>query len=680
MKLTDPVSTIKGIGPKKEKALAATGINTLQDIIYFFPRSYEDRRNVTPIAEADTGTEVLVEAEVVSLRVSGSPYNRKAPLSVLIRDESEGAEAVFFNGRFLRSMFRVGSKYVFFGKVSCSFGRKQMIHPQFSEAGSKDDIRGILPVYPAIHGISQNELRRIQRELAELHDKIPEWLPEDVIRDNRLCGPEYAVRNIHFPQNAHRVLASRFRMVFEELITLQTGLMYIRSDKRLNNSGVVIDTSYGDSFVESLPFSLTDGQRGAWSDIKSDLNSTKRMNRLLQGDVGSGKTVIAEMSMYSAAGSGYQSVIMAPTELLAKQHADTFSKDLSESGFNIVLLVSSMPAASKKSALRAIESGEADMVIATHAVIQENVIFHDLGLVITDEQHRFGVEQRRTLSSKGENANILVMTATPIPRTLAVILYGDLDVSQIKSMPAGRKPVQTSAFGQDDRKRVYGFAKKEIAKGRQGYVVAPLIEDSESVDAVSAESLYKELRKEFNGYKLALVHGSIKPADKEQIMADFAAGLINILVSTVVIEVGINVKNATFMIIENAERFGLAQLHQLRGRVGRGSSESYCFLITNRGSELAAERADILCTTNDGFEIAEKDLELRGPGEIFGTRQHGLPNLILSDIVKHQDVLRKAAASAKKIIQKDPELSSPQESELKRRVKKMFGEDIKLDL
>ncbi|MBF1139032.1 MAG: ATP-dependent DNA helicase RecG, partial [[Eubacterium] sulci] len=470
-----------------------------------------------------------------------------------------------------------------------------------------------------------------------------------------------------------------YRLVFDELFTLETGLMYMKSDDS-DVTGISIDVSKGDEFISKLPFELTSGQRESWNEIKDDLQKPKKMNRLLQGDVGSGKTIIAEAAMLSAAASGFQSVIMAPTELLARQHFDTFVKDLSDHEISPVILISSMKASDKRMAMESISSGKAKVIIATHAVLEENIVFKNLGLVITDEQHRFGVNQRRKLSGKGEGVNILVMTATPIPRTIAAILYGDLDISQIRTMPKGRKGIHTYKCSQGERNRVLNFVEKEMKAGRQAYVVAPLIEDSESIDAKSANAIFDELQDRFDDFNIKLVHGAMKSADKDKIMQDFASGKVNLLVSTTVIEVGINVPNASVMVIENAERFGLAQLHQLRGRVGRGSDDAYCFLMCYTDSELANARMDIMTGSMSGFDIAEEDLKLRGPGEIFGTRQHGLPQLKISDLLRHRDVLEAAMNSARELIERDSKLEKPESVMVKQKVKKMFGSDISIDL
>lgn len=680
MQLYDNVSSLKGIGPKKAEAFAKAGIETLEDLLYFFPRKYEDRREETPVGALAPGKDCLICGKVLSRRYAGNPYKKNTPLTLLVSDDTGTIEIVFFNGRYIANLFNVNQTYTFYGRVTSNFDRLQMVHPEFHRAGDPADVRGIIPVYPQIAGISQNEIRKLQLSAAALYEELPEWLPEDIVEANRLASPAFAIEHIHFPKDGAQMLQSKFRLIFDELLTLETGLFYIKNETRKDTGGIVIDGDRADVFMEGLPFTLTEGQQAAWKDIKADLASEKVMSRLVQGDVGSGKTAVAELAMFAAAKCGFQSVMMAPTELLAKQHLASLTKDFAPYGLSVGLLCSSMKAAEKRQTLEKLEKGEIQVLVGTHAVIQPDVKFKKLGMVITDEQHRFGVSQRSLLSKKGQNPNVLVMTATPIPRTLAVILYGDLDISQIRTMPKGRKAIKTSMFHGDERGRVYGFVKKQLTAGRQAYVVAPLIEESEKVDAKSAEELYKELSAKLKGFQVALVHGAMKQDEKDFIMNEFSKGLIDVLVSTVVIEVGINVPNAAVMVIENSERFGLAQLHQLRGRVGRGSDQSYCFLICGSDSEVAKERSRIMCDTTDGFEIAEQDLRLRGPGELFGTRQHGLPEMHISDLVRHADVLEKAKDAAKKIIDKDPDLTAESLQGLKRRVQKMFGEDIKMEL
>ena len=612
-------------------------------------------------------------------RIGANRFNKKTPLVLNVSDDSGMLEVVFFNGYFLNKLFDIGKEYVFYGRVSENLDRLQIVHPEFTIAGSNDDVREIIPVYSLRQGLSQKEMRRMQRDIKVVYSSIKEWIPEDIVEKNKLASLDFAISNMHFPSNAKKVLQSRYRLVFDELFTLETGLMYMKSDDS-DVTGISIDVSKGDEFISKLPFELTSGQRESWNEIKDDLQKPKRMNRLLQGDVGSGKTIIAEAAMLSAAASGFQSVIMAPTELLARQHFDTFVKDLSDHEISPVILISSMKASDKRMAMESISSGKAKVIIATHAVLEENIVFKNLGLVITDEQHRFGVNQRRKLSGKGEGVNILVMTATPIPRTIAAILYGDLDISQIRTMPKGRKGIHTYKCSQGERNRVLNFVEKEMRAGRQAYVVAPLIEDSESIDAKSANAIFDELQDRFDDFNIKLVHGAMKSADKDKIMQDFASGKANLLVSTTVIEVGINVPNASVMVIENAERFGLAQLHQLRGRVGRGSDDAYCFLMCYTDSELANARMDIMTGLMSGFDIAEEDLKLRGPGEIFGTRQHGLPQLKISDLLRHRDVLEAAMNSARELIERDSKLEKPESVMVKQKVKKMFGSDISIDL
>ena len=679
MQINDSISVLKGVGPKKLEIFRDMGIVTIEDLALYFPKSYEDRRTVTPISELKAGSDFLIQARLVNKRMGANRFNKKTPLVLNVSDDSGMLEVIFFNGYFLNKLFDSGKEYVFYGRVTENLDRLQILHPEFTIAGSNDDVREIIPVYSLRQGLSQKEMRRMQRDIKLVYSSIKEWIPKDIVEKNKLASLDFAISNMHFPSNAKKVLQSRYRLVFDELFTLETGLMYMKSDDS-DVTGISIDVSKGDEFISKLPFELTSGQRESWNEIKDDLQKPKKMNRLLQGDVGSGKTIIAEAAMLSAATSGFQSVIMAPTELLARQHFDTFVKDLSDHEISPVILISSMKASDKRMAMESISSGKAKVIIATHAVLEENIVFKNLGLVITDEQHRFGVNQRRKLSGKGEGVNILVMTATPIPRTIAAILYGDLDISQIRTMPKGRKGIHTYKCSQGERNRVLNFVEKEMKAGRQAYVVAPLIEDSESIDAKSANAIFDELQDRFDDFNIKLVHGAMKSADKDKIMQDFASAKVDLLVSTTVIEVGINVPNASVMVIENAERFGLAQLHQLRGRVGRGSDDAYCFLMCYTDSELANARMDIMTGSMSGFDIAEEDLKLRGPGEIFGTRQHGLPQLKISDLLRHRDVLEAAMNSARELIERDSKLEKPESVMVKQKVKKMFGSDISIDL
>jgi len=680
MKLSDEITTLKGIGPKKGETFNNSGIYTLEDLVDWFPRRYEDRRSETPVSDLRAGRDYLVCGKVISRRYRGNPYKKNSPLTLLVEDDSGMIEMVFFNGKYIANLFNINSAYSFYGRVTESMDRLQMIHPEFHRLGAADDIRGIIPVYPAINGVSQNEIRKLQLMAEPVIDEIEEWLPTEIVDKYKLAGPSFSLRNIHFPKESRYVLMSRFRLIFDELLTLETGLLYVKNDSVRDGNGIIIDTSHGEKFISGLPFVLTEGQRRVWTEVSANLRSDKAMNRLVQGDVGSGKTAIAEIAMYTTVKSGYQAVMMAPTEILAKQHFKSLTADFASYGMRIDMLCGSMKTSEKNMAVERLRSGETDILVGTHAVIQPGVEFRNLGLVITDEQHRFGVEQRHRLSEKGDNPNVLVMTATPIPRTLAVILYGELDISVIDTMPAGRRKIRTVSAYKEDRRLIYEKVREQLKAGRQAYVVAPLIEESDKIEAKSAEELFGELKKLFKEFRVGLIHGSLNQTEKDAAMEAFVEGEIDLLVSTVVIEIGINVPNATVMVIENCERFGLAQLHQLRGRVGRGSEQSYCYLILNSETDVARERVKIMCESSDGFHIAEEDLKLRGPGEIFGTRQHGLPEMHISDIVKHADVLEKARTAAAEVISDDPSLKAEKHRELRRRVEKMFGNEIKLEI
>lgn len=681
MNLQDNVSVIKGVGEKKERLLKNMNIETVEDLLRLFPRKYEDRREVCYIMEAPFDKEVLVRGKVISRQTRGSLYNKKTPLRILVQDSSADLEVLFFNGRYLANYFNPGSEYTFYGKITLNNGRRQMAHPEFHRLGDKDDIRGIIPVYPLTEGITQAAMRKLLGEVIHLAGDVKEWLPESAVRENNLCGPDYALKNIHFPVDERSIREARYRMIFEELLILQTGLLYIKNKNVSEDDGIVIDGDWDEAaFMESLGFEFTSGQQKVWRDIKHDLAGKAPMNRLVQGDVGSGKTAVAQISMYAAVRSGFQAVMMAPTELLAKQHLSSMKKVFDPLGIKTRLLCGSMKTAEREKVLHDLAEGKVDILVGTHALIQPDVKFKNLGLVITDEQHRFGVNQRALLTEKGKNPNVLVMTATPIPRTLAVILYGDLDISVIDTMPAGRRPVKTFLRNEESRDAIYDFVRKKIKEGRQAYVVAPLIDQSEIMECRSAQEIYDELRQRFPDICAGLVHGAMKQEEKDLVMESFSAGDTDLLVSTVVIEVGIDVKNATVMVIENCERFGLAQLHQLRGRVGRGIHQSYCILICGHESKVANQRNEIMVKSENGFEIAEEDLRLRGPGEIFGTRQHGLPELNISDLVRHGEILESAGRTASRILVSDPELSKKENSGLRKRVVKMFGENIQLNL
>lgn len=679
MELKHSVTKLKGIGPKKAALLEKVGIYTLEDMLLHYPRDYQDRRNICSVSELQEDKPVLVQGVVKS--VKSDPYRpgRKQILRVFVVDKTGGIEILFFNARYLAQQFRSGKIYDFYGRAVQNRGKWQMIHPDFSETESSD-IRCILPVYSTTAGLGQKELRTWQRTLLEQMREMEEYLPEDIIERNNLCSLDYAVRNVHFPIDKQPLLQGKYRLIFDELLALQTGMLTARHHTMDNKTGIIFDNFAENEYINGLPYPLTGAQHRVVKEIAADLKSGKVMNRLVQGDVGSGKTVIAEIALYKAVKSGYQGVMMAPTEILAKQHFESLSNGFASYGVTVGLLTGSQTAVQKREVLAQLETGKIQILVGTHAIIQPDVKFKNLGLVITDEQHRFGVKQRTALGEKGENPHILVMTATPIPRTLAVILYGDLDVSIIDELPPGRQKIITQAITESQRDKYYDFVEEQIKDGRQAYVVAPLIEESEVLDVKSAEELHEEISDRFSNYSVALLHGAMKQKEKDEIMERFYNDKIQILVSTVVIEVGINVPNATMMIIENAERFGLAQLHQLRGRVGRGKYQSYCILVSQGKSEIAKKRAELMVESQDGFYIAEQDLQLRGPGEIFGTRQHGVPDLAISDLAKHMKILYEVKKEADLIIKEDPFLSSEKYKGLRGRVIKLFGEDFSFRL
>lgn len=679
MDLRESVTSLKGVGPKKAEALKKLGISTMEDLVFFLPRSYEDRRNRVDISDAAEDQNSVVTGEVKLVVNDRYRGGRKQMLRLLVEDGTGSMEVVFFNAKYLQHSFRTGRKYTFFGKVTRNFGKMQMIHPEFSDADGMED--GILPVYPLTKGISQREMRTWQKSLKRAYSMAEDILSSEAVERNRLCSLSYALENVHFPQEKQKLLEAKYRLIFDELLILQTGLFMARQNVTDRRNGIAFSPEADTGrYIESLPYPLTGAQQRCVEEIERDLESSMAMNRLVQGDVGCGKTAVAEIAMYKAVKSGYQAVLMAPTEILAAQHFDGISRAFEAHGIRTAFLTGSLKAAQKREVLEQIATGEAQVIIGTHAVIQPDVEFSRLGLVITDEQHRFGVRQRVKLREKGENPNVLVMTATPIPRTLSVILYGDLDVSIIDELPPGRQQTVTRCLKSEKRGECYDFVEQQLKQGRQAYVVTPLIEESETLDAKSAEQVAAELKKRFRGYSVELIHGAMSQDEKDRIMESFSRGETDVLVATVVIEVGINVPNATVIVIENSERFGLAQLHQLRGRVGRGSHRSYCFLILDGGSEITEKRGQIMEASSDGFFIAEEDLKLRGPGEIFGTRQHGLPDLAITDLSKHMKILEQAKEEAKAMLADDPALDAPEHSALRRRITKLFGEDLTLDL
>ena len=673
------ISRIKGIGPKKREALEKIGIHDTSDFLVHFPLSYQDRSHITRISEAVPGAEYFMEVTVLQIRQWYRRGNGRKMTEITVTDGTGNMKLIFFVSSFFLKNIQKGKSIKIYGKTEQNGLDLQMSHPDISINDGRDDT-GILPVYQTVKGISQNQMRDMVRlSLRELDDKS-EWIPASILEKRKIAGRRYALENIHFPSGRNAWAAARYRMVYEELFLFQTGLFLLkerRNGLKDQSRGISFPHDhYTREFTETLGYELTKAQKRVIREIEEDMESDRQMERLLQGDVGSGKTAVAAAVLYKAVKNGFQGALMVPTELLAEQHYEKFRLLFEPYGIHTGFLSGSQTKKEKDNIKKKLIEGKVDLVIGTHALLQPDVEFSNLGLVVTDEQHRFGVNQRMALSSKGAYPDILVMTATPIPRSLAVILFGDMDISVIDELPSGRLPVETRIIQGKTRKKLYRRIGEMVQKGHQAYVVAPLVADSESVDARSAEGVYRELNEMYSNRNITvgLVHGVMKPSEKEAVMQSFAAGDIQILVATVVIEVGIDVPAATVIVIENAERFGLAQLHQLRGRVGRGREQSWCFLVTDTDNENGRKRIEILTETNDGFVAAEKDLEMRGPGDFFGTRQHGLPVLRTADPVKHAAILSDVSQDVAELLKEDPQLSLTENVALKNKVMEVYGE------
>ena len=681
--INESIQYVKGIGPKKAEKLNRLGIYTIKDLLYYFPRQFEDRSIIKKIAQLEDEEKVTVKALITNIE-SYTPKKGMTITRIDVKDDTGFAKLTFFNREYIKNTFRVGDSILAFGKVKKN-GRFVELNSCELEylSSSPKNIGKLMPVYPLSYGITNKDIMNTIRMVFENKDiRIPEYMPEHLMKKYRLCGIEYAIKNIHFPKDKESLKVALYRLIFEELLVLQLGLFMYKggsSDKK----GIVFKRdSRLDDVLESLPFKLTRAQSRALNEIIDDMCSEKVMNRLVQGDVGSGKTVVALLALAECVFNGYQGALMAPTEILAQQHYESFTETFEDIGINVELLTGSVTKKQKEGILQRVKDGEVDILIGTHALIEDNVEFENIGLVITDEQHRFGVRQRGKLSSKGVSPDILVMTATPIPRTLALILYGDLDISIIDELPPGRQPIETIAVEKKKRDKVYNsLVRREVDKGRQVYIVCPLVEESETLDITSATETAEEIKRDFfPDLRVGLLHGKMKSSEKDAIMTAFKNHELDILVSTTVIEVGVNVPNSTLMIIENAERFGLAQLHQLRGRVGRGKHQSYCVLIYGSNSEVCRKRMDIMEETNDGFKISEKDLEIRGPGEFFGTMQHGVPELKIANLFKHMKILKNVQQEARIIIGDDPTLDFKEYRGLKREIESKFKDKIEEDI
>ena len=681
--LNENIQYIKGVGPKKAEKMSKLGIKTIKDALYYFPRQFEDRSREKKIFQLEDSEKVTVKVRINNI------VNLKANKLTITRfevsDETGKASIIFFNKAYLRNTFRVGDIVRVFGTVKIEGNSKVEMHNCEIEYEKTEKNTGIIvPVYSLTYGVSNKDVMGVIRNVFENSDvRIKEYLPKELISKYSMCDINFAIKSMHFPIRKEDLKVAMFRLIFEEFLFMQLGLFSIKGGNSTVRGIEFEHRSKLDEIEDSLPFRLTKAQKRALNEIIDDMKSPKVMNRLVQGDVGSGKTVVAQLALANAVLNGYQGAYMAPTEILAKQHYESFTEFFRDKDIKVEILTGSTRKKDGQEILERLSAGDIDILIGTHALIEDRVEFKKLGLVITDEQHRFGVRQRGKLTSKSENPDVMVMTATPIPRTLALILYGDLDISIIDELPPGRKAIETIAIEKNKRKKYYmSSVRSEIEKGRQAYIVCPLVEESEVLEVQSATEVYEELANEmFPDLRIGLLHGKMKAKEKDEIMEAFKNHELDILVSTTVIEVGVNVPNATLMIVENAERFGLSQLHQLRGRVGRGSEKSYCTLIYDSKTKVCKQRMDIMEETNDGFKISEKDLEIRGPGDFFGTRQHGLPELKVANLFKHMRILRMVQKEAREIYSKDPSLELKENQGIKYKIEEMFksiGENISL--
>ena len=673
--LNSDVRYVKGVGEQRAKSLSRLGIRTLGDLLHYFPRTYEDRTAARPIAEILPDETACIHAMVATEpRLS---HVRKGMDLVKLRivDESGSADVTYFNQSYVKDQLVRGESYVFYGKMGGTLLRKTLTNPVYEREDRSGVTTGrILPMYRLTHGISNRLLMgAMEAALDECGDMLPELLPGDIAAEHHLPRVGFAYRNVHFPPDFETLALARRRLISEELFVLSCAMHLLR-EKRERAAGPVIPAADVEEFYASLPFSPTGAQRRAVAEALEDMASGKCMSRLVQGDVGSGKTLVAAACLWNAWKSGYQSAFMAPTEILAGQHLHTLSGFLEPMGLRVGLLKGSLTAKQKREAKAAIRDGVYDVVIGTHALITEDVEFARLGLVVTDEQHRFGVEQRSALTAKGERPHVLVMSATPIPRTLALMIYGDLDVSVLNELPPGRQKVETVSVSEAYRERLNGFIRRQVGEGRQVFVVCPMVEENEELDTKikSATEHAAALAKTFPELTVGCVHGKMKPKEKDAAMDAFVRGETDILVSTTVVEVGVDVPNASLMIVENAERFGLSQLHQLRGRVGRGVHKSWCVLVSDSPTEEARQRLRVLVQTSDGFAVAEEDLRLRGPGDFFGSRQHGLPEMHIADLFGNMDTVEEARAAAATLIERDPALADPELGPLREHIRNLF--------
>lgn len=659
---------LKGVGEKRAELLRKRGIDTVGALLRFYPRAYLDWQNITPISECHEGENVCVRAEITSPVKTVNIRRGMTLYKFSAADDSGVIEVTLFNRKYLAENLREGRSYLFYGKLGYGITLRQMSSPEIMPA----EYMGIEPVYAAAEGLSSKTIEKIMKNALVYTDSMQDAIPDGIRKKNGLCDFKAALKSIHFPLERQALESAKRRLVFEELFVLQTGLLFLKRRRRAL-AGCTVKENLLDEFKKTLSFKLTGAQERVINECLTDMMSPRPMNRLIQGDVGSGKTAVAAALMYISAGNGFQSALMAPTELLAEQHFKTLCKITENSGIKCALLTGSLTKKQKDEVKAGLKSGEIKVAVGTHALLTDDVEFENLGLVVTDEQHRFGVGQRGRLSSKGNNPHTLVMSATPIPRTLGLVIYGDLDISIIDEYPAGRQKIATYCVDSSYNARVYNYIKKFIAEGRQAYIVCPLVDENEALGIKSASEYYEELSEnQFKGYTLGLLHGKMKPKDKENVMRRFAAGEIQLLISTTVIEVGIDVPNAALMVIENAERFGLSQLHQLRGRIGRGEYSSACILISDVKSGDTKRRLDVIKNNTDGFKIADEDLKLRGPGDFLGSRQHGLPDMKIADIFADRETLHSAGKEAEELLRRDPMLHDAENAGLRSEITELF--------
>ena len=666
-----PVRYLKGVGPKTAERFEKLGILTLSDLLCHYPRRYLDFSKPYSIAEAPADTECVVKAEVFT-----KPGGRILPGGrrmerITAGDDVSSLEITWFNNPYAAQKLELGQEYYFQGIVTGGMFRRQMVNPQVrTDAQVKSS--PFEAVYPQTEGLTSSAIAKCVRQLLPHAELLPDPLPSEMLKKYRLLSKADAVRAIHCPATEEEAFAARRRLIYEELLVLQLGIGRMKNHGAAS-TGAPMKKADASPFWESLSFSPTGAQRRAVEEILTDMSGETSMNRLLQGDVGSGKTLVAAAAIWACIRAGYQAALLAPTEILASQHAENLNRLLSPFGMRVALLTGGMKAAARRTTLAAIRDDEADLIVGTHAILSEGVAFARLGLAVVDEQHRFGVRQRGLLAEKAANPHLLVMSATPIPRTLGLLMYGDLDISILDELPPGRKPVKTRCITGKKRADLYGFLDREIDSGRQVYIVCPAIEDAGGSGLNAVKSYYEDIAKAYlPDRRVGLMHGKLKPKEKAEVMDDFKSGRLDALVSTTVIEVGVDVPNATVMVIENAERYGLSALHQLRGRVGRGAAESWCFLVSDNASESVQKRLKFLCSTSDGFAVAQYDLETRGPGDFFGSRQHGLPTLQIADLMNDTRTLHAAQSEAVALLAEDPLLERPEHALLARQVEQMF--------